>query len=206
MPNNTPARDPTRPAKPGPAKQSTKAAQLPPDTLPRMQVWLDRAVIGLNLCPFAKAVQAKGQIRWVLSDATTPEALLHLLLLELQHLAHIPARETDTTLLVHPLVLQDFDDFNAFQGVVEAAVLDLGLEGVLQVAPFHPQFRFAGTRTNALENNSNRAPFPTLHLLREKSISRAVAAFPQPETIFEKNIATLRKLGGAGYQRLLQGD
>ena len=171
-----------------------------------MQAWLDRAVIGLNLCPFAKAVQAKGQIRWVLSEATTPEALLHLLLLELQHLAHTPARTTDTTLLVHPLVLQDFDDFNTFQGVVEAAVQDLGLEGVLQVAPFHPQFRFAGTRANALENNSNRAPYPTLHLLREKSISRAVAAFPNPEAIFEKNIATLRKLGGDGYRRLLQGN
>lgn len=189
---------------------TTTSPALPPDTLPQMQRWLERAVIGLNLCPFAKAVHTKGQIRWVLSDATKPETLLQTLLDELQHLARTPARarinDPDTTLLVHPLVLQDFGDFNAFQGVVEAVVADLGLEGVLQVAPFHPQFRFAGTRVNALENNSNRAPYPTLHLLREKSISRAVAAFPEPEAIFEKNIATLRKLGSAGYRRLLADD
>ena len=171
-----------------------------------MQRWLQRAVIGLNLCPFAKAVQHKGQIRWVISDATTAEALLLQLLQELQHLAHTPARKTDTTLLVHPLVLQDFNDYNNFLAVVDAAVADTGLEGVLQVAPFHPQFRFAGTRVNALENNSNRSPYPALHLLREKSVSRAVAAFPQPETIFKKNIVTLRKLGGAGYRKLLAGD
>ncbi len=171
-----------------------------------MQRWLERAVIGLNLCPFAKAVHSKGQLRWMLSDATTPEALLLHLLQELQHLAATPARETDTTLIVHPLVLQDFDDFNDFQGVVEAVLAEQGLEGVLQVAPFHPQFRFAGTRTTDPGNNTNRAPYPALHLLREKSISRAVAAFPEPEAIFEKNIATLRKLGGDGYRKLLAGD
>jgi uncharacterized protein len=186
-----------------PRKSNRQNRRLPPDALLAMQRWLERAVIGLNLCPFAKAVHTKGQIRWVLSDATTPEALLQTLLSELQHLAQTPARTTDTTLLVHPLVLQDFDDFNAFQGVVEAAVSELGLQGVLQVAPFHPQFRFAGTRANDLGNNTNRAPYPTLHLLREKSIGRAVAAFPEPEAIFEKNIATLRKLGGEGYRKLL---
>ncbi len=180
--------------------------EVPPEVQPAMQRWLQRAVIGLNLCPFAKAVHHKGQIRWVLSEACTPEALLHTLLHELQHLATTPARKTDTTLLVHPLVLQDFADFNNFQAVVEAAVADLGLEGVLQVAPFHPQFRFSGTRKNALENNSNRAPYPTLHLLREKSVSRAVAAFPEAALIFEKNINTLRKLGAAGYHKLLAGD
>ena len=171
-----------------------------------MQRWLQHAVIGLNLCPFAKAVHHKGQIRWVISDVTTPEALLQQLLLEVQHLVRTPARKTDTTLLVHPLVLQNFNDYNDFLAVVDAAVADSGLEGVLQVAPFHPQFRFAGTRVNALENNTNRSPYPALHLLREKSVSRAVAAFPQPETIFEKNINTLRKLGGAGYRKLLAGS
>jgi hypothetical protein len=171
-----------------------------------MQRWLERAVIGLNLCPFAKAVLSKGQLRWVLSDATTPEALLLQLQQELLHLAAVPARQTDTTLIVHPLVLQDFDDFNDFQGVVEALVAEQGLEGLLQVAPFHPQFRFAGTRANDLGNNTNRSPYPALHLLREQSISRAVAAFPDPEAIFEKNIATLRKLGGEGYRKLLADD
>ncbi len=182
------------------------ADAMPADALSAMQRWLERAVIGLNLCPFAKAVHSKGQIRWVLSEATSPEALLLCLLQELQHLVHAPAHKTDTTLIVHPLVLQDFDDFNDFQGVVEALLADQGLEGVLQVASFHPQFRFAGTRVNALENNSNRAPYAALHLLREDSISRAVAAFPEPEAIFEKNIATLRKLGSEGYRKLLAGD
>lgn len=192
-----------RPASPTEGRQ--RPAALPPGALPAMQRWLERAVIGLNLCPFAKAVHNKGQIRWVLSDARTPETLLLMLLEELQHLARTPARTTDTTLLVHPLVLQDFQDFNDFLVVAESAVADAGLEGVLQVAAFHPQFRFAGTRGNALGNNSNRAPYPTLHLLREKSVSRAVAAFPQAEAIFEKNIATLRKLGAEGYRRLLAG-
>ena len=185
---------------------SCLANEISADALPSMQRWLERAVIGLNLCPFAKAVHSKGRIRWVLSEATSAEALLPCLLQELQHLVHTPARKTDTTLIVHPLVLQDFEDFNDFQGVVEAVLADQGLEGVLQVVSFHPQFRFAGTRANALENNSNRAPYPALHLLREKSISRAVAAFPEPEAIFEKNIATLRKLGGDGYRKLLAGD
>ncbi len=183
-----------------------RKAQIPADTLPAMQRWLQHAVIGLNLCPFAKAVHSKGQVRWVACAATTPEALLQALLKELQHLANTPASETDTTLLVHPLVLQDFDHFNRFQQVVEAAVAELGLEGMLQVAPFHPQFRFAGTRAADLSNNTNRSPYPALHLLREKSVSRAVAAFPDPEAIFEKNIATLRKLGGDGYRKLLAGD
>lgn len=185
---------------------SCHANDMPADALHAMQRWLERAVIGLNLCPFAKAVHSKGQLRWVLSDASSPEALLPCLLQELQHLAATPSSTTDTTLIVHPLVLQDFGDFNDFQGVVEAVLAEQGLEGVLQVAPFHPQFRFAGTRVNALENNSNRAPYPALHLLREESISRAVAAFPEPQAIFEKNIATLRKLGGDGYRKLLAGD
>ncbi len=188
------------------ATGKVKPPPMPVDALPDMQRWLERAVIGLNLCPFAKAVHSKGQIRWVLSSATSPEALLLSLLQELQHLATTPARETDTTLIVHPLVLQDFDDFNDFQGVVDAVLAEQGLEGMLQVAPFHPQFRFAGTRANDLGNNTNRSPYPALHLLREKSISRAVAAFPEPEAIFEKNIATLRKLGGDGYRKLLAGE
>ncbi len=171
-----------------------------------MQRWLERAVIGLNLCPFAKAVQAKGQIRWVVSDARTPEALLKALLAELQQLATTPAEETDTTLLVHPLVLQDFADFNDFLGVVDAALVELDLDGVLQVAPFHPEFRFAGTRANDASNNTNRAPYPTLHLLREDSVSRAVEAFPDPEAIFEKNMAALRALGVEGYRRLLADE
>jgi hypothetical protein len=159
-------------------------------------------VIGLNLCPFAKTVHVKGQIRWVLSAATDTEALLAKLLAELQHLAAADPEQIDTTLLVHPQVLNDFADFNDFLGIADAALQELGLEGTLQIASFHPQYRFAGTRANDLGNHTNRSPFPTLHLLRESSIDRAVAAYPEAEAIFERNIETLRRLGAAGWRQL----
>ena len=166
------------------------------------QDWLDKAVIGLNLCPFAKAVQAKGQIRWVLSPAQDTETLLAELVNALRHLADADPALTDTTLLVHPQVLHDFLDFNDFLEVADAALEQLELEGVLQIAPFHPRFQFEGTEPDDVGNFSNRAPFPTLHLLREESIDRAVAAFPQAEAIFERNIETLQALGVEGWQRL----
>jgi uncharacterized protein len=166
--------------------------------------WLERAVIGLNLCPFAKAVHTKGQIRWVLSRARTPEGLLRTLLQELQRLAAADPAQIDTTLIVHPQALQRFDDFNRFLGVAEAAVHELGLDGVIQVASFHPRYRFAGTAASDITNATNRSPHPTLHLLREASISRAVAAFPDAEAIFGRNQATLRRLGAAGWRHLLR--
>ena len=166
------------------------------------QHWLQQAVIGLNLCPFAKAVHAKAQIRWVLSSATTPEALLKELTGELQHLAAADPQATDTTLIVHPQVLLDFLDFNDFLGVAERALEDLGLQGVLQMASFHPQFQFAGTAPDEMGNYSNRSPHPTLHLLREDSVSRAVATFPEAAAIFERNIETLERLGPEGWRAL----
>jgi uncharacterized protein len=168
------------------------------------QTWLERAVIGLNLCPFAKAVHAKGQIRWVLSDAHTPEALLQELVTELQLLTDADPQAIDTTVLVHPQVLQDFLDFNDFLDVADAALEDLQLVGVLQIASFHPQFQFAGTAPGDMGNFSNRAPFPTLHLLREDSVEKAVAAFPDAQSIFERNIQTLENLGPLGWQRLMK--
>ena len=167
--------------------------------------WLERAVIGLNLCPFAKAVTVKSQVRFVLSDATTPGALLEQLGEELLRLRDTPADETDTTLLVHPDVLQDFLDYNDFLGEADALVESLGLEGVLQVASFHPDYRFADADPNDVSNCTNRSPHPTLHLLREDSIDRAVEAFPDPDVIVERNIATLRALGAEGWKRLLEG-
>jgi uncharacterized protein len=166
------------------------------------QQWLERAVIGLNLCPFAKAVHTKGQIRWVLSAAKTTDALLHLLTTELQLLANADPQAIDTTVLVHPQVLQDFLDFNDFLDVADAALEDLQLAGVLQIASFHPQFQFAGTAPDDMGNFSNRAPFPTLHLLREDSVEKAVAALPDAASIFERNIQTLENLGPAGWQKL----
>ncbi len=164
--------------------------------------WLEKAVIGLNLCPFAKAVYIKEQVRYVVSPATTPEALLEQLMDELQHLSDTPADEVDTTLLIHPFVLQSFEDYNEFLDVADAAVEDMQLDGELQVASFHPDYQFADTDANDIANYTNRAPYPILHLLREDSIDRAVEAFPEAEEIFEKNIDTMEKLGHEGWDKL----
>ena len=172
------------------------------DAIADTRRWLERAVIGLNLCPFAKAVHAKDQVRYVLSEATTAEALLEQLGEELAFLRDAPADEIDTTLIVHPAVLQDFLDYNDFLELADALVAELELEGVLQVASFHPRYQFAGTAPDDIENFTNRAPHPTLHLLREDSVSRAVAAYPDPDAIIDRNIDTLRKLGRRGWDRL----
>ena len=165
--------------------------------------WLERAVIGLNLCPFAKAVHLKRQIRWVVSEAREPEALLDDLLRELQRLADADPAVVDTTLLIHPHVLGDFEDYNDFLDVGDEAIERLGLEGVIQIASFHPDYRFEGTGGDDITNYSNRSPYPLLHLLRETSIERAVAAFPDAEAIFERNIETLRRLGPDGWRVLM---
>ena len=175
------------------------------NVLEESTTWLEKAVIGLNLCPFAKAVHSKGQIRWVLSDATEPVALLELLVHELQHLAAADPETTDTTLIVHPQVMRDFMDFNDFLGVAEDALAELDLEGVLQIASFHPQFQFAGTDSEDITNATNRSPYPTLHLLREDSVERAVAAFPEAGDIFDRNIDTLQRLGPEGWKQLFLG-
>ena len=166
------------------------------------RTWLEEAVIGLNLCPFAKAVHVKGQVRYVVSEATDVDALQQALAEQLQDLAAADPAQVDTTLLIHPNVLQDFEDFNQFLGLAEEMVEALGLDGVLQVASFHPQFQFAGTSPDDVSNATNRAPYPTLHLLREESIDRAVEAFPEAETIYEANIETLERLGPEGWAAL----
>jgi hypothetical protein len=170
--------------------------------LQETQAWLEKAVVGLNLCPFAKSVMAKGQVRTVVSAARTPEALLAELVEELRFLEEADPALVDTTLIVHPHVLSDFLDFNDFLGAADAALEDLGLEGLLQIASFHPDFQFADAGPHDMGNFSNRSPYPTLHLLREDSISRAVEAFPEAEAIYERNIATLEALGPDGWQRL----
>jgi hypothetical protein len=164
--------------------------------------WVDKAVIGLNLCPFAKAVYVKEQIRYVVSDAETPEELLEQLMDELQYLSDTPAEKVDTTLIIHPNVLNDFEDYNEFLDVADAAVEDMQLDGEIQVASFHPDYQFANTDKNDIGNYTNRSPYPTLHLLREDSIDRAVEAFPEAEDIFEKNIETMEKLGHEGWDKL----
>jgi len=164
--------------------------------------WLEKAVIGLNLCPFAKAVYIKDQIRYAVSRAATPGDLLAELTAELQGLVAADPLVTDTTLLIHPRVLVDFLEYNDFLGVADAAVAELGLEGVLQIASFHPRYQFAGSDPEDIANYTNRSPYPMLHLLREASVDRAVAAFPEAAEIYERNIATLRLLGREGWRRL----
>jgi hypothetical protein len=173
------------------------------DAIALTKRWLERAVIGLNLCPFAKAVYVKNQVRFVLSNATTPEALLETLIEELKWLNDADPQIIDTTLLIHPQVLTDFLDYNDFLEIADDAVEQLGLEGVLQVASFHPNYQFAGTAPDDIGNYSNRSPFPTLHLLREDSVTRGVEAFRDADAIVDRNIATLRQLGLEGWQRLL---
>jgi hypothetical protein len=167
--------------------------------------WLERVVMGLNLCPFAKAVHTKRQIRWVASPAAEPGVVLELLVQELQHLAAADPADTDTTLIVAPELLPRFEDFNDFLGLADDALAALGLQGKLQIAAFHPGWVFEGTAVDDITNHTNRAPHPTLHLLREASVSRAVAAYPDAEAIYGRNIATLRRLGPAGWRRLLDG-
>jgi hypothetical protein len=166
------------------------------------RTWLERAVIGLGLCPFAKAVHVRNQVRYVVSEAHNKDVLLDDLEHELRTLARASPEEIDTTLLIHPYVLQDFLDYNDFLEVADGIIEELGLEGVLQVASFHPQYQFEGTAPDDITNYTNRSPYPILHLLREASVDAAVAAFPEAEQIFEKNIETMKRLGIEGWDAL----
>ena len=168
------------------------------------QTWLEKAVIGLNLCPFAKSVYMKNQIRYKVSTAETPEALLEDLQVEMQLLAEADPERLDTSLLIHPNVLSNFLDYNDFLELAEKALVDLQLDGVLQVASFHPDYQFAGTEADDITNYTNRTPYPTLHLLREDSVEKAVSTHPNPEGIPEQNMQTLKKLGLSGWKKLLQ--
>ena len=166
------------------------------------RAWLERAVIGLNLCPFAASPHAQGRIRYVVSDAVEPQALLACLTDELRRLADTAAQTVETTLLIHPETLSDFLDYNDFLDLADAEVDRLGLDGTIQIASFHPAYCFAGSRAEDLANATNRSPYPMLHLLREASVERAVAALPDAASVFEVNTATLRRLGDAGWSAL----
>ena len=170
------------------------------------QRWLERAVIGLNLCPFAKAVHVKRQIRYAVTAATTVEDLLAELRHELELLSQANPKQVDTTLLIHPQGMTDFIEFHFFLKEADAAIRDLGQECRFQLASFHPAYEFAGSAPDDIANCTNRSPHPTLHLLREASVDRAVAAFPDASAIYARNIATLRRLGHEGWRRLWTPD
>ena len=167
-----------------------------------MRRWLERAVIGLNLCPFAKSVHVKGQVHYVVSAAQDAKTLLAALKEELKALEVLDGSLRDTTLLIAPLMFPEFLDFNDFLDQADRALRKLRLDGIFQIASFHPKFQFADTEVDNITNFTNRAPYPTLHLLREASIDRAVQAYPNPEDIFGKNIQTLEALGHAGWAAL----
>ena len=169
------------------------------------RTWLERAVIGLQLCPFAKAVHAKEQIRYVVSTAQSTSGLREALKLELRTLTEVDASVVDTTLLIHPQVLTDFLDYNDFLAVADATVKDLGLQGVIQIASFHPAYQFVGTPKNDVTNFTNRSPYPMLQLLREASVTKAVAAFPDAQHIYRRNLETMRRLRPSGWAALAVG-
>jgi len=163
------------------------------------RAWLEQAVIGLNLCPFARGVHARGQIRWQVSSATDPAALREDLAAELRCLTATDPAQVDTTLLIAPNALPDFLDFNDFLDVADAMLAKLDLVGEIQIASFHPAYRFAGTPADDITNCTNRSPYPTLHLLRESSIEQALASLPDADAIVERNLRTLRALGAEGW-------
>lgn len=165
--------------------------------------WITSMVIGLNLCPFAQRVFDGDRIRYVVSNAADEAALLKDLDAELKFLATTPIATVETTLLIHPLACADFLDYNDFLGVAEQQAADLGFEGVIQIASFHPAYQFADTQADDVENYTNRSPYPMLHLLREESISALADDEEKLLEIPRRNIETLRALGRKKVLELL---
>jgi hypothetical protein len=163
---------------------------------------LEKAVIGLNLCPFADNAYRGGRVLFQVSEQRSAAGLLEDLRASLIALQASDPAQCETALLIHPWVLTDFIEYNEFLEVCDATVADLELEGELQVASFHPQYQFADTQPQDIENCTNRSPYPMLHLLRESSVERAIAAVGDTDQIYLRNIRTLRQLGHAGWQRL----
>jgi uncharacterized protein len=164
--------------------------------------WLERSVIGLGLCPFAESVYTSQRVRFRVSGQSSAAGLLQDLQSELLYLHSQDSSTCETTLLIHPFALNDFIEYNDFLDVCDAAIVDLDLEGELQVASFHPHYQFAGTQPSDIENCTNRSPYPMLHLLREESIERALAGVPDPDEIYRRNVRTLRTLGHEGWEDL----
>jgi len=179
-------------------------AQVPhdDDAVAATRRWIERAVIGLNLCPFARVPFVQDRLRITVSHAADVEALVEDLRAELAWLRDADAGEWETSLLVHPFVLGDFEDYNQFLDVADALLEDMELDGEIQVASFHPDYQFADAAADAIENATNRSPFPTLHLLRESSIDRAVDSGIDTDAIYRRNIETLAGLGHDGWAAL----
>jgi uncharacterized protein len=173
------------------------------DVIARTQQWLERAVIGLNLCPFAKAEHVHGRIRYCVEDTRESDKLLLKLEQEIIYLLGQKPETVETTLLIVPQMLGDFLDYNDFLNEADAVLERADPDAQLQIASFHPHYQFAGTSPDDIENYTNRSPYPVLHLLREASVERAVASFPDAASIYERNIATLKALGLEGWKTML---
>jgi len=176
------------------------------DVIAATRTWLEKAVIGLNLCPFARVVHVHERIRYCVSAACSPRSLLEELMAELRALDAADPQRCETTLLIHPHVLAEFLDYNAFLARAEDAVAELGLQGVIQIASFHPGYQFADAGAEDIENYTNRSPYPMLHLLREASVERAVTTHPDTTAIYRNNIEALRRLGYEGWRRLFESE
>jgi hypothetical protein len=164
--------------------------------------WISSFVIGLGLCPFARPVFDAGRILYAISHSRDENALSNDLASELHLLRASPSTQIETTLLIHPHVLGNFLDYNDFLGVVDQLLEELRLRGIIQVASFHPHYRFTGTEPNAAENYTNRSPYPMLHLLRETSVSQV--ASDEVLKIPRRNIETMRNLGQEHILKRLQ--
>ncbi len=172
--------------------------------LARTRRWIAEVVIGLNLCPFARKPFAGDRIRFVVTPAATAAELRAVLAQELRLLADTPAEQVETTILIHPHVLTDFLDYNDFAADANDLLSEMELDGIIQIATFHPDYRFAGSTPDAVENFTNRSPYPMLHLLREESIT-AVASDPDALAgIPERNIETMKHLGRAKVLEMLR--
>ena len=149
---------------------------MPSDPIRETRRWIEAIVIGLNLCPFARRVFEGDKIRYVVSEATDSDALRDDLARELKHLVAESIGRVETTILIHPHVLQDFLDYNDFLDEANELLGTPELTGIVQIASFHPHYQFAGTEPDAVENDTNRSPYPMLHLLREESITKVAGA------------------------------
>ncbi len=167
-----------------------------------VEKWLDDVVIGLNLCPFAAKPRRNNQIRFTVSDAKTSEDLLTHLYGELQLLEDTPATDIETTLIIIPHLLANFDDYNQFLDVVDGLLIEFGWEGIFQVASFHPDYCFAETEPDSTENLTNRSPYPILHIIREASMEKALENMAAPDEVFKRNIKTMQRLSESEIESL----
>ena len=166
------------------------------------QKWVETIVVGMNLCPFAKREIVKDRVRYTISESTLQEQLLMDLKTELELLDTDTSIET--TLLIHPSILQDFYDYNDFLELADSLLVDMELDGIYQIASFHPNYQFGGTEFDAAENYTNRSPYQMLHLIREASLERVIGSYPDMDEIPDRNIKLMNDMGANRLKEMLE--